>query len=86
MASTIDPQSTYAECRAAARMLDTDNLIALYKHAGSDAARQAITDEITTRDTVCAWFAGCSNSATHLEPHPVLGAVPACDRCSNIGR
>jgi hypothetical protein len=34
----------------------------------------------------CQWFAHCSHQATHLCPHPVLGDVPCCDRCSTIGR
>jgi hypothetical protein len=33
----------------------------------------------------CEWFAGCGNAATHMEPHPILGQVPACDRCPTIG-
>ena len=33
----------------------------------------------------CEWFAGCTNAATHAEPHPVLTAVPTCDRCARIG-
>ena len=36
--------------------------------------------------TRCAWFAGCQNEATHIEAHPVLTGVPACDRCPTIGR
>lgn len=35
---------------------------------------------------LCQWFAKCDRPATHLEPHPVLGPVPACDRCPVIGR
>lgn len=34
----------------------------------------------------CEWFVLCENVATHLEPHPILGEVPACDRCVQIGR
>lgn len=34
----------------------------------------------------CAWFARCTNESTHYEWHPVLGWVPACDRCVKIGR
>jgi hypothetical protein len=30
----------------------------------------------------CLWFHGCTNPATHLEPHPILGGVPICDRCA----
>lgn len=35
---------------------------------------------------ICQWFARCDNYATHAEPHPMLGFVPACDRCVKIGR
>lgn len=35
-------------------------------------------------DTVtCQWFALCVNDATQLVPHPILGDVPACDRCAD---
>jgi len=30
----------------------------------------------------CRWFALCTNPATTLEPHPILGTVPICDRCA----
>lgn len=33
----------------------------------------------------CMWFAMCDKPATHLEPHPILELVPACDRCVKIG-
>ena len=29
----------------------------------------------------CEWFAGCGKPATGTTPHPVLSAVPTCDRC-----
>lgn len=29
----------------------------------------------------CQWFALCDHDATQLEPHPILGQVPICDRC-----
>lgn len=31
---------------------------------------------------VCEWFALCENPATGTTPHPILGAVPTCDRCA----
>lgn len=34
---------------------------------------------------VCAWFAKCTNYATHTEVLP-WGYVPACDQCPQIGR
>lgn len=33
-------------------------------------------------DPTCKWFARCGRSATGTTPHPVLGAVPTCDRCA----
>ncbi|WAB10154.1 hypothetical protein SEA_GRAVAILLIA_45 [Mycobacterium phage Gravaillia] len=32
-------------------------------------------------EVMCAWFALCDQTAVALEPHPVLGAVPICERC-----
>ena len=32
----------------------------------------------------CQWFLKCANEATTTEPHPVLGAVPICDRCAAL--
>lgn len=29
----------------------------------------------------CEWFAGCTNLAEQLTPHPILGKVPTCPRC-----
>ena len=29
----------------------------------------------------CAWFARCTNEATGMTAHVILGAVPTCDRC-----
>lgn len=43
--------------------------------------------EVVACDRVeCRWFVNCDNYATHAEPHPTLGSVPACDRCPDIGR
>jgi hypothetical protein len=30
----------------------------------------------------CQWYVLCENDATIAEPHPTLGMVPACKRCS----
>ena len=29
----------------------------------------------------CRWFASCENIAVTVQPHPVLGDVPICQRC-----
>lgn len=34
-----------------------------------------------TDNGLCAWFMLCSNQATQLISHPVLGQVMICDRC-----
>ncbi|OCB43673.1 hypothetical protein A5721_23905 [Mycobacterium vulneris] len=39
-------------------------------------------DEADVLEVLCAWFALCDQTATALEPHPVLGPVPICDRCA----
>ena len=31
---------------------------------------------------ICEWFAACGRPAVVLVPHPVLGQVPACQRCA----
>lgn len=58
-----------------------------------DAIRPAVVDgnepaveftgaEADVLEVACAWFALCDNTATALEPHPVLGPVPICNRCA----
>jgi hypothetical protein len=31
----------------------------------------------------CEWFALCTNNAIGTAPHPILGAVPICQRCAD---
>lgn len=31
----------------------------------------------------CGWYALCTNEATKLVAHPILGQVPTCDRCAS---
>ena len=37
----------------------------------------------TPAPTVCQWFAGCYRLAVGETDHPVLGAVPICQRCAD---
>ncbi|ABW88439.1 hypothetical protein SEA_EVANESCE_45 [Mycobacterium phage Evanesce] len=49
---------------------------------GAAASAVAFTGDQADVDVVpCAWFALCDQTAVALEPHPVLGAVPICERC-----
>lgn len=50
-----------------------------YRHA---AHMNKLSDVELSR---CEWFAACDRPATHDETHPILGTVPACDRCVTIG-
>lgn len=36
---------------------------------------------MSAMQTYCEWFALCDRAATGTTPHPILGAVPTCDRC-----
>jgi len=36
------------------------------------------------RPAVCQWFLRCGAPATGTTPHPILGAVPTCDRCAHF--
>lgn len=38
---------------------------------------------MTTETVWCEWFARCGNEAWSLEPHPILGDVPICQRCAD---
>lgn len=31
---------------------------------------------------ICQWFLLCENEATTTLYHPILGAVPTCERCA----
>lgn len=33
---------------------------------------------------MCEWFALCTNKATDVVKHVILGDVPICDRCQGI--
>lgn len=40
--------------------------------------------EATGETVACHWFSRCVNPATALEPHPVLGPLPICQRCKDV--
>lgn len=40
--------------------------------------------DIRRANTRCEWFLMCTNRATGVMPHPILGDVPICDRCRNL--
>jgi hypothetical protein len=45
------------------------------------AAVAMLNDGTAYRQSLCQWFVTCDHPATTTEPHPILGAVPICDRC-----
>jgi|HubBroStandDraft_6_1064221.scaffolds.fasta_scaffold27386_9 hypothetical protein len=50
-----------------------------------DADRVRLTEKgraLPAPSDYCQWFLRCQNAATGTTPHPVLGAVPTCDRCN----
>jgi hypothetical protein len=61
--------------------------------AGTDNAHEDCTgrvnlpppDDVCTchchQRGICRWFALCDHEAVGTVPHPVLGDVPACQRC-----
>lgn len=56
------------------------------RHARLVAGEDPVADLLPLPDgSACRWFALCGSPATHMEPHPVLVAVAACDRCPTIG-
>lgn len=49
-----------------------------------DLNRYPLVSERLGKDPgLCRWFALCVNEATRTEPHPTLGDVKICDRCTN---
>jgi hypothetical protein len=41
----------------------------------------AVTGEMPT---VCEWFAGCTDTPTHIVEHRLIGWVPTCERCKEL--
>ena len=39
---------------------------------------------MTVETTPCEWFALCDRVADGLRAHPILGAVPVCERCAGV--
>lgn len=49
-------------------------------------SRFGINDRVVDeqgREAVCMWFLKCTNPANGLREHPVLKAVPTCQRCDD---
>lgn len=53
------------------------------KPAPAPRKRASRAKKATATEGLCEWFAGCGNKATKTEAHPILGAVPICDRCAD---
>ena len=45
--------------------------------------RKAKFDPRNKKSDDCQWFALCENKAVTVEPHPIIGEVPICQRCKN---
>jgi hypothetical protein len=46
------------------------------------APRVKFVDESGAEVTIpCQWMALCDHDAVTVQPHPILGDVPICDRC-----
>jgi hypothetical protein len=55
-----------------------------YETASAALADAHDGDTIIQAPALCAWYLKCENPATRLVPHPVLGNVPACERCAKL--
>ena len=42
--------------------------------------------DVVSVGQVCQWFALCDREATTTVAHPILGDVPACERCAERAR
>lgn len=51
----------------------------IYAPEGHDPRSEA---HPVKRAELCEWFALCDRPATTYVQHPVLGAVPCCQRCA----
>jgi hypothetical protein len=64
----------YCDCETPVMDIDHD----------AGCRRCGLPVDFTPNDSVCQWFAGCGRPATGTTPHPILGDVPTCDRCSEF--
>lgn len=57
--------------------------IELHLRVGIDLPHRRVDAYVMTTTVVCDWYALCTNEAAGTVDHPVLGAVPTCQRCAN---
>ena len=54
-----------------------------YRDSAASIQRAASRLSLSVNPTTCEWFATCTNPAVIHIHHPILGAVPACQRCAD---
>ena len=42
------------------------------------------TEESSGLVVACGWFARCDRPANGVQPHPILGDIPSCQRCADV--
>lgn len=73
------------EAAQAEREAELARSLAAVREAAVAAGRQDVADALEAMIVpTCQWFAGCGRPATGTTPHPILGAVPTCDRCAEF--
>lgn len=54
-----------------------------YRAAAKSIQQAASRLALSINPTGCEWFGTCENPAVTHIPHPILGAVPTCQRCAD---